>query len=87
MALHPSSTSTTGAFQPSHVVCIPEFESWPHPTDTFVDTRTILALGVAAGAVTLAMILRCFTAGRSKLTTDFAKVTRKVDGRGLEFDE
>jgi hypothetical protein len=74
MALHPSSTSVyfealtvKGKTEP-HV--FPNLDPGLTPTDTFADTQTTLALGVAAGAVTLAMIPRWFTARRSKLTTD-----------------
>jgi choline dehydrogenase len=50
-------------------------------------TRTALSVGVAASVAALTIILRLFTAKKPKLITDYAKVARKVDDSGLEFDE
>ncbi|KAJ8594667.1 alcohol oxidase [Rhizopogon salebrosus TDB-379] len=49
--------------------------------------RTTFSVGVAASVAALTIILRLFTAKKPKLITDYAKVARKVDDSGLEFDE
>ncbi|KAG0702841.1 hypothetical protein DFH29DRAFT_982223 [Suillus ampliporus] len=46
-----------------------------------------LILGAAASAMALTIIRRCLTVKQPKLITDYAKVARKVDDNGLEFDE
>ncbi|KAG1739173.1 uncharacterized protein EDB91DRAFT_1248930 [Suillus paluster] len=51
-----------------------------------VGPRTRLSLG-AASAVALTIILRYITAKQPKLITDYAKVARKANDTGLEFDE
>jgi choline dehydrogenase len=50
-------------------------------------TQTKLSLGAAATIAALSVILRLFSAKQQKLITDYAKVARKVDGNGFEFDE
>jgi choline dehydrogenase len=49
-------------------------------------TRTKLGLR-AASVAALTIILRYITAKQSKLITDYAKVARKIDDNGREFDE
>ncbi|OJA10878.1 hypothetical protein AZE42_11150 [Rhizopogon vesiculosus] len=49
-------------------------------------TRTRLSLGAASVAVIM-IILRRINTKQPKLITDYAKVARKVDDSGLEFDE
>ncbi|KAG0706706.1 hypothetical protein DFH29DRAFT_995574 [Suillus ampliporus] len=52
-----------------------------------VGTPTRLSLGAAASAMALTIIMRYLTVKQPKLITDYAKVARKVDDNGLEFDE
>jgi choline dehydrogenase len=49
-------------------------------------TREKLLLA-AASITALTIILRRLTAKQTKLITNYAKVARKVDDNGLEFDE
>jgi len=49
-------------------------------------TRETLSLAVAS-ITALTIILRRLTAKQTKLITDYAKVARKVNDNGLEFDE
>ncbi|KAG1727650.1 uncharacterized protein EDB91DRAFT_1253777 [Suillus paluster] len=50
-------------------------------------TQTRLFFGAAASVVTLTIILRQLTTKQPKLITNYAKVARKVNDNGLEFDE
>ncbi|KAG2076498.1 alcohol oxidase [Suillus decipiens] len=50
-------------------------------------TPTRLSVGTAASVVALTTIVRYLTAKQPKLITDYAKVARKVNDKGLEFDE
>ncbi|KAG2122357.1 hypothetical protein DEU56DRAFT_832517 [Suillus clintonianus] len=50
-------------------------------------THTRLFLGAAASAVALTIIFKQLTVKQPKLVTDYAKVARKLNDNGLEFDE
>jgi choline dehydrogenase len=49
-------------------------------------TPTRLSLGAAASVVALTIVLRYLTAKQPKLITDYAKVAKKVNDDGVEFD-
>ncbi|KAG2127230.1 hypothetical protein DEU56DRAFT_820837, partial [Suillus clintonianus] len=50
-------------------------------------THTRFYLGAAASAIALTIILRQLIVKQPKLITDYAKVARKLNDNGLEFDE
>lgn len=52
-----------------------------------VHTRSRFYLGAAASAVALTIVLKQLAVKRQKLITDYAKVARKLNDNGLEFDE